>query len=225
MPRRIVLILSLCLAVLLIAACESSEGFTLPEAQNAATNTAPPPTATPTISPQEATFIAGATITADFVATNPASEPTLVQSQIRQPNCSPGSSITFDGVTSERLQAALDTAEVKDTVISINRTQQTDDCITFVDTEVTFVINSTVGTVTNRDAVGNIAADALAVLDAQPDTLFPGTAPAVIIFNFDGNNDAETYSLNPIPYDAVQSAITEGLRGTALLERLEAAAN
>ncbi|GAB4522423.1 MAG: hypothetical protein OHK0046_34930 [Anaerolineae bacterium] len=218
-------LIPLILLLIGLAACDSAStttdsGGSTGGAQTAPTITPLPPTASPTFDAAAQTLVAGATQTAVIIATNPAAAPTLVEAQLLGGSCSGGVSSVFDAQRSQRIQTALDNANIKDTTAGVIETQDSTDCNNIRVTNSLFTFSITVGTLNDDAFVGDTLANILAVVEGLPDQTIPGETPATMTFTFTSSNtNAERVFAN-VPYDRVMTAYSNGARSAALIQQL-----
>lgn len=227
MQRIAVFCLIMLITMTIIAGCATETTSPVqPRAQAARTETAPPPAATHTRSAPEMTLIAEATQTGIAQMTNPASivAPTLVQAQMI-PECTPGQFTTFDSITSQRIQTALMDANIKDTFVSVIRTENSADCTAIDLLELVFSVNIEVVDVSNSATLGNVAADVLGVLAGFDADLTPGARAVTLNLSYSERESDAVLDVTNIPYAQAQSAAAAGLRGDAMLNRLRELGN
>ncbi|MDR3572504.1 MAG: hypothetical protein P4L50_01465 [Anaerolineaceae bacterium] len=83
--------------------------------------------------------------------------------------------------------------------------------------QTTFNFNLSVSSMTDTEAIGNDAAQALAALSGVSKTTIPGNQPAEIFFTVDNGSNQQTYSIG---YAQAMNAFQSGYKGTKLFSLL-----
>lgn len=124
---------------------------------------------------------------------------------------------------SAQFTAALDAAEIP--YSSAGASAFGENCVDsqggvsyFTAMQTEFHANLTVENAADREAVGNMTADILAIIVNQfPVESTPGPNPGMITLSFD---DASTAFVVNVPQNQAETVVAQGLRGAALLDEL-----
>jgi hypothetical protein len=177
------------------------------------------PTNTPDADPvalTRAAIVAAATAAAAEVTAEAAPEETADPIERIGEVCVPGSYYRFHAEPSEELETGLEEGGVSQAAVSIT-TEEDTDCETVEIVGVQYAINLPVSSLTDQQALGDLAADVLAVMIDAP-RLIPEPLPVLLSLRFDHEDEQ---ALVEVDLDAALLVYDDGQRGAELLQALD----
>jgi hypothetical protein len=166
-------------------------------------------------------FVAGATQTAVFIATNPAaveSEEPFIPAQAEAASCTPGAEYNrVMGDLSTRTQAAVENAGVNNPAVSVISTERSQDCVSSRISNLLIAVNVDVPNLNDAEALGNLTAQIAAALPAALEDQVSNFQPVTVSFRFDQGSSQRKIDAK---YPAIQTALASNLRGAALVDAL-----
>jgi hypothetical protein len=166
-------------------------------------------------------FVAGATQTAAFIATNPAavaSEEPFIPAQAEAASCTPGAEYNrVMGDLSRRAQAAVENAGVNNPAVSVISTERSQDCVSSQIFNLLIAVNVDVPNLNDAEALGNLTAQIASALPAALEGQVSNFQPVTVSFRFDQGSSQRKIDAK---YPAIQTALAGNLRGAALVDAL-----
>jgi hypothetical protein len=178
------------------------------------------PTTTPEADPVALTrvaIIAEATAAAAEFTAEAAPEETADPIERIGEVCVPGSYYRFHAEPSQLLENALEDGGVSGAAVSITTEEETD-CETVEVVSALYAINIPVPGLTDQQALGDLAAEVLAIMTDLPRQLAPERLPALLSLRFDREEQQVTVEAD---LDAALLAFDDGQRGVELLQTLD----